>query len=126
MRHWTHEERQKQRAAIRRWAPWKKSTGPVTADGKEISKMNALKHGQYCRQAYEFRATLRQSANYFKFICHKRDRLALFQRNELLKTIALYQKNQPIRLNKFQFYSIIEARERLQKAKNSLSPLNNS
>lgn len=115
---WTTERRAKQSVAIRRWAPWRKSTGPITAEGKEISKMNALKHGQYCQQAYKFRATLRHSTNHFKFLCHKRDMLANFQRNELLKIMALYQKTQPIRLTRFQFYSIMQAREKFQNAKN--------
>lgn len=45
MRHWTSEERKRQSALIRRWKPWKSSTGPKTEDGKEMSKMNAHKHG---------------------------------------------------------------------------------
>jgi hypothetical protein len=40
---WTPERRAKQAAAIRRWKPWEKSTGPNTADGKARSSRNADK-----------------------------------------------------------------------------------
>jgi len=46
-RQWTDEERQKQAQAIRRWQPWRQSTGPKTAAGKKKCRMNALKHGLY-------------------------------------------------------------------------------
>lgn len=42
---WTQERRQKQSEAIKSWKPWEKSTGAKTPEGKEISKMNAYKHG---------------------------------------------------------------------------------
>jgi hypothetical protein len=45
MRHWTQEERLKQSQAIRRWKPWKSSTGAKTAYGKAISSKNATKTG---------------------------------------------------------------------------------
>ncbi len=82
---WSAERRARHSAAIRQWAPWTKSTGPRTVAGKAKSSMNALKHGQYCRQAYEFRAALRRKMAYFQFLCHRQDELRLFQRNELLK-----------------------------------------
>lgn len=82
---WTAERRLKHSLAIRNWAPWKKSTGPRTIAGKAKSCMNALKHGQYCRQAYEFRAALSQRMAYIKFLCHRQDEILAFQRNELLK-----------------------------------------
>ncbi len=42
---WTQERRKRQSQAIRRWKPWKKSTGPKTKEGKDTSSQNALKHG---------------------------------------------------------------------------------
>ena len=52
---WTPEMRQKQAERIRQWCPWKKSTGPKTAEGKAISSRNAWKGGV----AASFRATMR-------------------------------------------------------------------
>jgi hypothetical protein len=42
---WTPERRAKQAQAIKRWKPWKNSTGPRTAAGKAISASNATVHG---------------------------------------------------------------------------------
>ncbi len=41
---WSPERRARQSAAIRRWAPWKKSTGPKTAAGKARVARNAVKN----------------------------------------------------------------------------------
>lgn len=40
---WDDESRQGQREAIMKCKPWLKSTGAKTLEGKEKSKMNALK-----------------------------------------------------------------------------------
>jgi hypothetical protein len=48
---WTMERRQRQAELIQRWKPWKLSTGARTEEGKEVSKMNAVKHGCYLAQA---------------------------------------------------------------------------
>jgi len=45
MPRWTEEARAKQRKVIMKSKPWKKATGPKTAEGKKISSQNALKHG---------------------------------------------------------------------------------
>ena len=82
---WTPERRARHSLAIRNWAPWKKSTGPRTIVGKAKSCMNAFKHGQYSRQAYEFRLALCHKMAYIKFICQKQKELLRFQRNELLR-----------------------------------------
>jgi hypothetical protein len=47
MSQWTPERRLRQSQLIQDWKPWTKSTGAKTKDGKEISKMNAYKHGAY-------------------------------------------------------------------------------
>lgn len=43
---WSPERRAKHAAAIRRWKPWTKSTGPKTASGKARAAQNATKHGR--------------------------------------------------------------------------------
>lgn len=58
-RQWTEEERRKQSEAIKRWKPWKKSTGPRTKEGKEESKMNAFKHGGYMYEMEVLKHALR-------------------------------------------------------------------
>ena len=49
MNGWTPERRKKQSELIKSWKPWEKSVGATTVEGKNKSKMNALKHG--CRSA---------------------------------------------------------------------------
>lgn len=49
---WTPERRQRQREAIRRWKPWKQSTGPKSPEGKARAARNAWTggHGAKLRQ----------------------------------------------------------------------------
>jgi len=49
---WNDEAKQKAREEIYKHKPWQKSTGAKTKEGKEISKMNALKSNYilYCLQ----------------------------------------------------------------------------
>jgi hypothetical protein len=42
---WSMERRQLQALMIRRWQPWKRSTGPKTPAGKAISARNGYKGG---------------------------------------------------------------------------------
>jgi len=43
---WSDERRARHAEAIKRWAPWTKSTGPRTATGKARSAHNSYKHGR--------------------------------------------------------------------------------
>ncbi len=54
MRTWTEEARKAQAEAIRRWQPWKQSTGPRSADGKARVSRNACKSGYTKARAREF------------------------------------------------------------------------
>lgn len=47
MNSWTPERRARQAEAIRRWKPWEQSTGPRTADGKAVAKMNGYRGGKW-------------------------------------------------------------------------------
>lgn len=51
---WTPERRTRAAEAIRRWKPWERSTGPVTAEGKARSKMNGYKGAKW-RELRELR-----------------------------------------------------------------------
>jgi len=44
---WTERRKKQQACAIRRWQPWRQSTGPKSEKGKAESRMNAYKHGGY-------------------------------------------------------------------------------
>ena len=41
---WTLERRKKHSEKIQNGKPWENSTGPLTAQGRATSRMNALKH----------------------------------------------------------------------------------
>lgn len=61
----TPEHRNRQAERIRAWQPWKKSTGPRTAEGKATSRWNAQTHGMRSAAAIEevqrVREVLRQA-----------------------------------------------------------------
>ena len=61
---WTLERRQRQAELIQQWQPWKQSTGARTEEGKEVSKMNALKHGGYSSTAIAELSELRNLLSY--------------------------------------------------------------
>lgn len=62
MRNWTPEARKAQSESIRRWQPWKSSTGPKTQKGKDRCRLNAVKHGGYTVNMYELARLLRRQA----------------------------------------------------------------
>jgi len=43
---WTPERRKLQSDILKKIKPWEKSTGPKTKEGKNVSSLNALKHGE--------------------------------------------------------------------------------
>jgi len=57
---WTDERKAKQRAAIYRWRPWDKSTGPKSESGKDTVAQNARKHGLRSRAAQREAKLLRR------------------------------------------------------------------
>ena len=57
-RGWSDERRATHAAAIRRWAPWTRSTGPRTSTGKARSSRNAWKHGKRSVETQLLRAIL--------------------------------------------------------------------
>ena len=63
MRRWTLEERARQAELIQRWQPWKQSTGARTEEGRNVSKLNALKHSSYAAEA---KAELKTIKNYLR------------------------------------------------------------
>ena len=62
---WTAERRARQSAAIRRWSPWQRSTGPRTTEGKAIASRNAYQGAK--------RAKLRADIAYLKAIMREMD-----------------------------------------------------
>lgn len=62
-RKWTDEQKARQAALIRTWAPWKQSTGPTTPAGKKISAKNAVNYS--CRELLrEMTRSNRELLNY--------------------------------------------------------------
>lgn len=72
---WTPERRARQAAAIQRWRPWERSTGPKTAEGKATVAGNAFKGGKrpLLRQDMkEARAQLREAMAVLDYWAGKR------------------------------------------------------
>lgn len=67
---WTESQRERQRALIQTWQPWKQSTGAKTLEGKAKVSQNALKHGNYTAAALqaekEHRELMRQHRQVFE------------------------------------------------------------
>lgn len=57
---WSPARQAAQRAAVYRWRPWEKSTGPRSKVGKDRVAKNAWKHGHRSRAAREYLAEMRE------------------------------------------------------------------
>ena len=68
MRNWTPEARKAQSEAIRRWQPWKNSTGPKTQAGKNICRLNALRGTDYNDNMIELRKALDRQARFLRML----------------------------------------------------------
>jgi len=82
---WSDERRARQSAAIKRWSPWTKSTGPRTAAGKARAAQNAAKQAQRPDPDRLMKNALRMQSKYLyeiKALCTLEKN---FPRNELLK-----------------------------------------
>ena len=87
---WSPERRARQAAAIHRWQPWRRSTGPKTDAGKARVATNALRHGYRSRawvlKAKRIRHAIRLCARTVLLVrayMQERDRLALLQSAQL-------------------------------------------
>lgn len=76
---------QKPRPSIHVYKPWRKSTGPRTARGKEISRMNALKHGNRSAAAISQRRAVKHYLRVQKEFLKQVRLLLRLQRAGLLK-----------------------------------------
>jgi hypothetical protein len=87
----------RQAAAIRRWQPWRRSTGPKTDAGKARVAINALRHGYRSRawilRAKRIRRAIRLCAQTLLLVRvlreqERRAALESLQRRETLRCIA--------------------------------------
>jgi hypothetical protein len=78
MPRWTPEARAKQSEMIRKWAPWRNSSGPVTPEGKAIASKNRCPSDYFFFHGIE----IRQDTKKGKKLVH-----------ELIKTLALQRLN---------------------------------
>ena len=81
---WSPTRRANHAAAIQRWKPWAKSTGPRTESGKARAAQNAHKHGRYCRQLRLVNEALRAQRRYLTTLSLYNRLHHHFPRNELL------------------------------------------
>ncbi len=65
---WSDERRAAHAAAMRRWKPWERSTGPRTAAGKARAARNALKHGLHTKLMRRARRLLRRQAHFVRAV----------------------------------------------------------
>ena len=85
---WSRRRRKQQACNARRNKPWKRATGPKTAQGKERSRMNALKDGHRAAGFNMLRKAFRLNREFIRHIlaynaaAHKLDRILLTKRTE--------------------------------------------
>ena len=68
-RRWTPEQRQRQAALIKTWSPWRKSTGPISPEGKQNASRNAYRGGLRTRLkelSKEINDLLREQAEFLR------------------------------------------------------------
>ena len=94
MRVWTEDAKQKQRDAIKRWAPWTKSSGPKTSLGKSRSSLNAVKHGM---RSIQGKRLLKLFSRQRQFIRSIYSSLGVRKKstNELLRTMSAHIPQTP-------------------------------
>ncbi len=78
MPRWTPEARTKQSQRIREWAPWQKSSGPATPEGKAIASKNRCPSDYFFFYGVEIRSDTKKGRK----LVH-----------ELMKTLALQRLN---------------------------------
>lgn len=82
---WSAERRAKHAAAIRRWKPWLKSTGPKSRAGKRRAARNAFKSHIYTDPMRLLTLALRAQRRYLSEINRYSRMKKFFVKNELLK-----------------------------------------
>jgi hypothetical protein len=85
-RGWSAERRAKHAASIRRWAPWTKSTGPRTVQGKTRSAQNARKHGMRDATMRYFASVMARNNRFVRLLAAYDRYKTQYPANELLKT----------------------------------------
>ncbi len=83
-RTWTDAQRAQQAANLHARQIWLTSTGPRTAEGKAISRCNALKHGATSRPAKNFMRQFRTYREFLRLCWQKRAEIIEKQKNELI------------------------------------------
>ena len=94
---WTPERRARHAAAIRRWAPWTKSTGPKTAAGKARSSRNAAKPHLKSSPDRLLQSALKRQKRYLADIARFLDLQKKSCKNELLKRHLKIQRKKLVK-----------------------------